>query len=136
MASDGESDISEEGALEEPNDLENVKYDDFFGNEEEVNGSEEGQDDEIENGIFEEIRDTDFAGETSKKNYSEIEKLEEKLMKEKSWQLKGEVRGVQRPVNSLLQEDLEFQAANKQEADEEEKVKYRFFLLIFFLRLS
>lgn len=126
MASEGESDISvEEVPGAEPNDHENIKYDDFYGNEEEeeVQISEDHEDEEIEHGIFEEIRDTEFTGKTSKKNNTEIENLEDKLIKEKSWQLKGEVRGVQRPVNSLLEEDLEFQAANKQEAEEEEKVK-------------
>jgi U3 small nucleolar RNA-associated protein MPP10 len=99
-----------------------IKYDDFYGNGNEEDMSLENQDDEIEHGIFEEIRDTDFSQNTSK-NKSEIEKLEEKLIKEKSWQLKGEVRGVQRPVNSLLQEALEFQTTNKEEADDEVKVR-------------
>ena len=39
---------------------------------------------------------------------NEIENLEDKLLKGKSWQLKGEVKAKDRPINSLLEEHLEF----------------------------
>lgn len=42
-----------------------------------------------------------------------IEKLEEKALAGKSWQLKGEVNAATRPENSLLEEVLEFDAATR-----------------------
>ena len=38
----------------------------------------------------------------------EIDKLESKLIKKKDWQLMGEVSSKNRPVNSLLEHNLEF----------------------------
>lgn len=39
----------------------------------------------------------------------EIENLEQKLLQKKDWQMKGEVNARQRPVNSLLDENVDFQ---------------------------
>lgn len=38
----------------------------------------------------------------------EIDRLEQKLVNEKDWQLKGEVKAGDRPVNSLIDEILDF----------------------------
>ena len=43
-----------------------------------------------------------------------ITELEDASLKEKSWQLKGEVGATTRPENSLLQEDLDFEHTTKQ----------------------
>eukprot|EP01128_Nolandella_sp_AFSM9_P000846 TRINITY_DN10973_c0_g1_i1.p1 TRINITY_DN10973_c0_g1~~TRINITY_DN10973_c0_g1_i1.p1 ORF type:complete len:760 (+),score=298.31 TRINITY_DN10973_c0_g1_i1:118-2397(+) len=64
---------------------------------------------------------------------SKIEKLEEENMANRPWQLMGESRGTKRPKNSLLEEQLEFDYANKvapvvtQEVTKsiEEMIKYR-----------
>jgi U3 small nucleolar RNA-associated protein MPP10 len=44
---------------------------------------------------------------------AKIKEIEEELVKEKDWQLKGETSSKQRPVNSLLEEVLEFDYAAK-----------------------
>lgn len=42
---------------------------------------------------------------------AEIANLEEKLLASKEWRMKGEVSSGQRPLNSLLDEQLEFKAS-------------------------
>jgi U3 small nucleolar RNA-associated protein MPP10 len=42
-----------------------------------------------------------------------IEQLEEENIQEKSWQMKGEVNAKKRPINSLLEEDLDFDQGSK-----------------------
>ena len=43
----------------------------------------------------------------------QIDKLEDGMAKAKQWQMGGEIRAQQRPANSLLEEDLNFQLATK-----------------------
>jgi U3 small nucleolar RNA-associated protein MPP10 len=38
----------------------------------------------------------------------QIERLESKIISKKDWMLQGEVKATQRPVNSLLEQDLQF----------------------------
>ena len=43
---------------------------------------------------------------------SQIDTLEEKLLSDKPWQLRGEINSKSRPVDSLLTEELDFQRAS------------------------
>jgi U3 small nucleolar RNA-associated protein MPP10 len=42
-----------------------------------------------------------------------IEKIENQMVADKPWQLKGEVQAKMRPLNSLLEEVLDFNVASK-----------------------
>lgn len=111
-----EEDFSEEEAPEK--DPEDIHYEDFFKgkNEEDVEDQEEANelDEEIENAVFEEVREGELANQDGKtKIDEEIDRLEDKILGQKPWQLKGEVRGLQRPKNSLLEEDLDFKSGVK-----------------------
>ncbi|KAI8905913.1 U3 small nucleolar ribonucleoprotein complex, subunit Mpp10 [Gorgonomyces haynaldii] len=80
---------------EEPKKEESAKKEDLF--EEEEN---------IEQGL------SKFEREQLKIK-KQIQELEQEAVAEKKWTLKGEVNSTVRPVNSLLEEDLEFEAAAK-----------------------
>lgn len=59
-----------------------------------------------------------------------IEAVESQLIQERPWQLKGEITGNSRPINSLLLEDVRYEKHTKEcipEATEslEEKIKLR-----------
>ncbi len=43
----------------------------------------------------------------------EISRLEKKLMAEHDWQLKGEVKGKERPKNSLIDAEVDFKLNKK-----------------------
>lgn len=42
------------------------------------------------------------------KNEDEIDRLEERLIGDKEWLLKGEINSRARPVNSLIEKDVDF----------------------------
>lgn len=73
------------------------KYHDFF-KDPNAQESEEEQ---------EQIFDTEL--------YRQMDRIEDEMVGEKTWQLKGEVQSKTRPVNSLLQEHLEFELARNPE---------------------
>ena len=75
---------------------------------EEENNNE--NDDEIENAVFEEVRDAELETKGKNKLDKEIDRLEDKIINPKPWQLKGEIRSAQRPKNSLLEEKLDFKS--------------------------
>lgn len=111
-----EEDFSEEEAPEK--DPEDIHYEDFFKgkNEEDVEDQEEANelDEEIENAVFEEAREGELANQDGKtKIDEEIDRLEDKILGQKPWQLKGEVRGLQRPKNSLLRRGPRLQIRRK-----------------------
>ena len=112
---EGENIDEDEEELEE-GEGEDIKYDEFYKGDGEIEEEgEENHDDELENGVFEEIRDAEIE-ENSKENKEktkldeEIDKLEDRMLNAKTWQLKGEVRSTQRPKNSLLEEKLDFKS--------------------------
>eukprot|EP00349_Pseudokeronopsis_sp_Brazil_P007640 CAMPEP_0202976062 /NCGR_PEP_ID=MMETSP1396-20130829/74038_1 /ASSEMBLY_ACC=CAM_ASM_000872 /TAXON_ID= /ORGANISM="Pseudokeronopsis sp., Strain Brazil" /LENGTH=156 /DNA_ID=CAMNT_0049712713 /DNA_START=203 /DNA_END=676 /DNA_ORIENTATION=+ len=77
-----------------------------------VDGEEEEEEvDEVdEDEAFQEFKD--IAPEpkeyANKELIRRIEKLEDKMVKEKGWQMKGEVLAKDRPIDSLLEEHLDF----------------------------
>lgn len=46
-------------------------------------------------------------------NENEIERYEKQLMKETTWQAKGEIKATNRPVDSLVNENLDFKNNQK-----------------------
>ena len=60
-----------------------------------------------ENSIFDEMREVEL-GEDGKDE--EIENLQNKLLAPRDWQMLGEVSSRARPLNSLLDEQLDFKA--------------------------
>ncbi len=124
----------EDGDEENLEDLEGdeIKPADFFRKKAEEDEEEEMGDEEIENDVFDEARemlmnqdpDTGNLEEESnkkneKRNYleNEIDRLESKLLEKKTWQMQGEVKANQRPVNSLLEEHLDFKSGVKFDSD-------------------
>ncbi|KRX09359.1 hypothetical protein PPERSA_04665 [Pseudocohnilembus persalinus] len=89
--------------------------------DEEGEENEEGEeldDNEVENDIFDEQRENalmDQQDENEKiHNEDEIQRLENQLIGESAWQTKGEVKSQLRPVNSLVNETLDFKNNKKQ----------------------
>jgi U3 small nucleolar ribonucleoprotein component len=73
------------------------------------------QDDDLENAVFALARENkemklQYANEEMLKK---IEKLEDEMMDEKAWQMKGEVQVKDRVYNGLLEEYLDFDTASK-----------------------
>ena len=66
--------------------------------EEEEDGYDPEMDDEIENGMFKEMRE----------QAKVVTEQEEKLLGEKPWQMKGEIRAHERPKDALVDQDIEF----------------------------
>lgn len=113
----GDLDIDSDASKEESNlgdDLENlgsndeIEYDSVEG----TGDAEEMAQDE------EEVDDGDSAIKSSYESRQErlkmrINALEEEALKEKPWQLKGEVTAFKRPQNSLLEEYVEFDVASR-----------------------
>lgn len=57
-----------------------------------------------EDSVFDEMRE-----DAMNDREQQISELEHKLMAPKDWQFKGEVSARQRPLNSLVEQDLDFQ---------------------------
>lgn len=85
-----------------------IKYDDFYAGEGGIDEEEAlNPDDSLESGVFEEAREAELG---KGRLDEEIERLEERVLDPKPWQLRGEVRSSQRPKNSLLNERLDFKS--------------------------
>lgn len=95
------SEESEDEDEEEVNKEKGVNYEGFFNDEE----------------ISEEEPEKLFSYIDEK----EIERLEEKMISDKPWQLKGEVNSKNRPKDSLLNEDLDFDLARKSQPQTQTK---------------
>lgn len=70
------------------------------GDEEEDDEADDALDDEIENNIFSEMR---------KEQADVIKEQEQKLLSDKPWTMKGEIRGHERPKDALVDVNVEFQ---------------------------
>ncbi|GAD95458.1 U3 small nucleolar ribonucleoprotein protein Mpp10 [Paecilomyces variotii No. 5] len=102
----------------EPHDIENeleramadVRRD-LFEDESEDEGSETGSDVESQDGHSGNARSSHEKQRA--KIASEIRRLEAENVAKKEWMLAGEARAMERPVNSLIEEDLEFERIGK-----------------------
>ncbi|XP_044745629.1 U3 small nucleolar ribonucleoprotein protein MPP10-like [Coccinella septempunctata] len=83
-----------------------AKFKDFFRSNEEKNANEN----KSQNDLSEEEEGNLYSNFELRKErlQKKIEALENKAVAEKPWTLKGEIRADSRPVNSLLEEDVEF----------------------------
>ena len=102
-------------------------FDDDMDEEGEDEMEEEDEGDDMENEVFAMARENDEMGvkqlaeleQPKKKTFAnqemieKIEKLEDEMMDEKKWQLKGEVACKDRNYNSLLEEFVDFDTATK-----------------------
>lgn len=98
---------------DEVNLAESLKYSDFFDPHEGSDGgygNENQEDYEQEEELNEPKSTFEIKQERLKKK---IEHMEENLLENKSWQMKGEVRADNRPQNSLLEEVLEFESTTR-----------------------
>ncbi|RCH92199.1 hypothetical protein CU097_012475 [Rhizopus azygosporus] len=128
---------------DEYQDAAELTYDDFFGKksktkpkrtikpkrqeeeeEEKEESEDEQQDDKSESSVrnlFDEEEEEEENGQEEKSAFqrqqeriaAQIEQFEEENIQDKHWTLRGEATASARPVNSLLEEDLEFEHANK-----------------------
>ena len=89
--------------------------------EEEADKGPQVDDAEVEDDIFDRARE-DLLGDNDedeevlkgdKSATNEIEALEKKLLEKKTWQTQGEVKAGQRPMNSLLEETLDYNITKK-----------------------
>lgn len=92
--------------------------------EEKEESEDEQQDDKSESSVrnlFDEEEEEEENGQEEKSAFqrqqeriaAQIEQFEEENIQDKHWTLRGEATASARPVNSLLEEDLEFEHANK-----------------------
>lgn len=101
-----EEEEEEELDYEEYDDKE-LKYNDIFTK---VKKNKVSNDDKLENEIFN-IEHSYY--ENSKSELNTISNLEERLIGEKDWTMKGEITGKYRPVNSLLENNLDFKVTKR-----------------------
>jgi U3 small nucleolar RNA-associated protein MPP10 len=93
-----------EGADGEPG-VENNGNNDVFGDNDPMDEDSEVSDD-AEDGVFEEMREQEM---NANENDEQIDELEQKLLSDKPWQMKGEIRAMDRPKNGLLDVQLDFE---------------------------
>ena len=95
-------------STDDTNREESMKYDDFFNEEnQEENGEEKSEESEEDDGPK---SSHELKQERLKKK---IEHLENAMLDNRPWQMKGEVKGDNRPQNSLLEEILEFDTTTR-----------------------
>lgn len=96
---------------DEINLAESLRYSDFFDPQE----SEGGNYQENEDGDEEEASNEPKSSHEIKQErlMRKIGKMEESMLENKSWQMKGEVKADNRPQNSLLEEILEFESTTR-----------------------
>lgn len=101
--------IDEKGLKAMDNDVNAKDYEEAQLHEDDKNSEEESEEEEKKFNTDEDLDDVfnTMAYGTSNQNF---ENLENKLLSKKSWQLQGEVRGMQREKNGLIQENLDFEA--------------------------
>ena len=110
---------------EHPDD-ENEEMDEKSEKDDEKMDEEPLDDDKVEDAVFDEQRenkmlfdDDNEENEESNpqvdidKRNDEISVLEQKLINKKAWQTIGEIKGMQRPLNSLLEQNLDFNINKK-----------------------
>ena len=93
-----------------------------MNNEEEDYGVEDGQplfgdeddaDDDAENEVFAAARENKEMKFANEEMVEKIKKIEDEMMDEKKWQMKGEIQCKDRAYNSLLEEYVDFDTASK-----------------------
>ncbi|KAG2228985.1 hypothetical protein INT48_007276 [Thamnidium elegans] len=87
--------------------LTNLNYEDFFASVRDLFGAEEDEEEEIDG------KQKSTFQKQQERLAAQIEGYEEENVSDKHWTLRGEANAKIRPVNSLLEEDLEFEHANK-----------------------
>lgn len=90
---------------------ESLRYSDFFDHDDDPDDdSGESNNEEPEDDLNEPKSSHEVRQERLK---NKIQKMEEDMLNEKSWQMKGEIKSETRPQNSLLEEVLEFDSATR-----------------------
>ncbi|KAL5281483.1 MPHOSPH10 family protein [Megaselia abdita] len=90
---------------EEDNDDE-LNYNNFYEDQDESEGDEE-------NSEIEEAKPLSTFEVREERLKTQMKQLEEEIVAKKSWQLRGETNSKNRPVNSLLEEVLEFDSTSR-----------------------
>lgn len=81
--------------------------------EEKEEKQSEGDSDDVENEVFAMARENKELEYANAEMLQKIEKIENEMMEEKKWQMKGEVQVKDRNYNSLLEEFVDFDTASK-----------------------
>lgn len=90
---------------------ESLRYSDFFDHDDDPeDNSGESVNEELEEDPNEPKSSHEVRQDRLKKK---IQKMEEDMLDEKTWQMKGEIKAETRPQNSLLEEVLEFDSATR-----------------------
>jgi U3 small nucleolar RNA-associated protein MPP10 len=99
---DDEDEPEDEQAIDK-----NLVYDDNEENEDDEDEDGDEEQDEPEDSLDPNKSNFEQANDKMRKN---ISKIEQEMMSERPWQLKGEVNAVNRPQNSLLEEYVDFES--------------------------
>ncbi|KAM3131914.1 hypothetical protein pb186bvf_015937 [Paramecium bursaria] len=97
----GEEDEDEDEGDENQDENEQDDY-----NDDQNQQNEESEQNQGEDSVFDDMREDQM--EQAEEFDEEIQQLENKIVAQKDWQMKGEVNSKQRPINSLLEQDLDF----------------------------
>jgi U3 small nucleolar ribonucleoprotein component len=88
--------------------------DDMEGEDDDEEEKAEASDsDDAENDIFAQARENKELKFANEGMIDKIKKIEDEMMDEKKWQMKGEIQGNDRNYNSLLEEYVDFDTASK-----------------------
>ncbi|KAF7504843.1 hypothetical protein GJ744_001641 [Endocarpon pusillum] len=86
---------------------------DLLDSEEEASSTDQDDDDDDEQPIKPSVKTLSTHEKQRAKILSEIRRLEAAAISKRDWTLSGEARAADRPLNSLIEEDLEFERAGK-----------------------
>ena len=87
--------------------------DDFQSQDDEEAKAQDEDSEDAENDIFAQARENKELKFANEGMIDKIKKIEDEMMDEKKWQMKGEIQCNDRAYNSLLEEYVDFDTASK-----------------------
>ena len=111
---DNEEDLYDDVDMEED---ENITYKKMYKKSNKEDKEESLNDDEIENDIFAEEhgynKKKDKENEALREKIEIVEEIHNKMLGDKPWEMKGEIKAKDRPIGSLLDSNLDFKVTKR-----------------------